>query len=133
MKKYPHADWGAVVKKYPDIEAVLEDVPRTQMVLLDKIHDLDEHYPVEGFEWDCDPNEIGSGQNTWGLVSTQVHQDAIARTDAALAKQRVCVQGTHHFQSMNGLLWCKYCGTIIYGDKTFYPEQPHFLPKNNNS
>lgn len=123
--------WEEVEKKYPNIYAVLDDVYRTQLVLLDKIDELDEKYPVEGYEWDCNPNDIGKC-NPWGLASVEKQKEAIARCDEALAKQKVCVEGTHHFQNIGDFQWCKYCGTIRRNGKFYYPEQPHFLPKNEN-
>lgn len=125
--------WDDVKKQYPDIEAVLDNIYKTQLVLLDKIDDLDEHYPVEGYEWDCNPNHIGKGINPWGLQSKKSIEESIARTDAALAKQLVCVEGTHHFQNIGHFKWCKYCGTVEIDGRRFYPEQPHFLPKEDEN
>lgn len=120
--------WKDVLKKYPDIQAVLDDIHRTQLVLWDKIDNLQEHYPVEGYEWEDNPNaDISS--NSWGLVSTQWRKECEQRCDESLAKQRVCVEGRHHFKHIGHFKWCEYCGTVVVGDKIFYPEQPHFLPK----
>ncbi|MCM1222569.1 MAG: hypothetical protein NC548_49690 [Lachnospiraceae bacterium] len=124
--------WDEVKWKYPNIKDVLDDIYRTQLVLLDKINDLDEHYPVEGYEWDCNPNDIEKC-NPWGLRSKEVIEESIARADAALAKQRVCVEGTHHFQNIGHFKWCKYCGTIEIDGKRFYPEHPHFLPREDEN
>lgn len=123
--------WDQVLQMYPNIKEVLDDIYRTQLVLWDKMEDLDKHYPVEGYEWEADPN-ASLDHNPWGLISKQWQEECIARADAALAKQRVCVEGTHHFRHISHFKWCEYCGTVVVGDKTFYPEQPHFLPKDKN-
>lgn len=123
--------WEQVEKQYPDIHAVLDNIYNHQLVLLDMMDDLDEHYPVEGYEWEYNPNAMGSGRNPWGLRSKKSIEESLTRTDTALAKQRVCVAGTHMFKIMGPVKWCKYCGTIRVNDKTFYPEHPHFLPKED--
>lgn len=123
--------WDKVVKQYPNIQSVLDNLYKQQLNLLEAMDKLDTEYPVEGYTWECDPNSIGKGVNPWYLKSVKVTKEQISRTDEQLKKQLICVNGTHHFKEIGGLCWCKYCGTIKDGDKFIYPEQPHFLPKHD--
>lgn len=131
--------WVKVIKQYPDIETVLDNLYKQQLSLLDAINELETNYPVEGYEWECNPNNIGMDMNPWFLVSKQKQEEVIKRTDERLKRQINCVEGKHEFQSVGSIRWCKYCGTIedtrissINGEVicTYYhPECPHFLPK----
>lgn len=78
--------WEEVLRKYPNIQNVLDDVYQSQLSLLEKIELLDEQYPVDGYEWDCNPNDIGAEHNPWGLYSVSKREESIKRCDEALAK-----------------------------------------------
>ena len=54
-------------------------------------------------------------------------------------------QGNHEWIQVDGVKWCKFCGTLItksftLDDKDFvttipkihYPESPHYLPKEES-
>lgn len=125
--------WEEVLQKYPSIQDVLDDVYKSQLELFEKMESLDELYPVDGYEWDYNPNDIGSDINPWGLYSISKREESIKRCDEALAKQKLCVEGKHHFKHIGPYEWCSYCGTIKSGNVLFYPENPHFLPTNKNS
>lgn len=122
--------WEKIIDKYPDIEKTLDDLYNSQLNLLKAIEKLEKDYPVEGYEWECDPNAIGRDTNPWYPKSIKITERQIKKSDERLKKQLVCVEGKHHFQTIGSLQWCKYCGTVKSGDKLFYPEVPHFLPND---
>lgn len=121
--------WKSVKDMYSNIEDVLDKLYSRQLDLLSCIEELERKYPVDGYEWECDPNNIGRDINPWYLKPKKVIEEQINKSDKQLKKQLACVEGRHHFETIGNLQWCKYCGTIKIGDKLIYPEQPHFLPK----
>lgn len=124
--------WDEVYKKYPNIDDVLEELHKKQMDYLDALRELDEKYPVEGYFWDCDPNNVGLEDIIpFHLKSNEWLENVKKSADKRLEKQLKCVKGKHHFQKITSdILWCSYCGTVKKNDKFFYPDVPHFLPKD---
>ena len=131
--------WDKVIKQYPNIREVLDTLYKRQLDLANAIEELEKKYPVEGYEWECDPNSIGVDVNPWYLVSKQRQDEIIKRTNERLKRQKNCVDGKHEFVNIASIQWCKYCGTLKVSkipkttieDKYFYPECPHFLPKED--
>lgn len=121
--------WKQVKTLYPDIESVLDKLYKKQLDLLSCIEELESKYPVDGYAWECDPNNIGMDFNPWYLRPKKIIEEQINKADKQLKKQLVCVEGKHHFKVIGDIQWCQYCGTIKLGNKFIYPEQPHFLPK----
>jgi len=127
-------NWDEINKKYPDLEEFLEKTTKSIYNAIELQNELDERFPVEGFEWDCDPNEFYDTErkNQFYLVPVSKRALAEKRCSDALQKQLQCVDGIHHFVRINyDVEWCSFCGTIKYFDELKYPENPHFLPHKN--
>lgn len=109
-------------EKYPilynDIKAA-QDALNNYIDLLDM---LDKKYSVEGYFWNCDPNDHII------RLEKDVTLEQENEWSANLSKQSKCVDREHHFQPVSdGIEWCSFCGTIRNKDKYYYPENPHFL------
>lgn len=121
------------------------DLVDTAQFHIDKYFDilkkLDKKYPIEGYMWTFDPNDIA--------VGLQKDLSEYYNDKKALNRQYDCVHGKHMLVELSdSIYWCQNCGTVIKTNeqlsiskrnpfnkvedenaKYYYPMVPHFLPK----
>ena len=150
MKK-PEFSMDDIFEKYPDAEEFLVDLYRKYIEVTDALGELDEKFPVDGYEWDLDINqnylmdnfrENPSIENTpWTLLSTSLREENDKKHRDRLQRQLACVNGDHEWKQISDhIKWCRYCGTICRDtyrkgkdemleiiSEYIYPDCPHFL------
>lgn len=146
-----------IVNSFPGCREELIEIYHKMTELNDAIGKLDEKYPVDGWTWDMDLNRIGLYdeefkkdpclENTaWTMYNTEKTEESNKRSRALLDRQVKCAYGNHEWVQVDGVKWCKFCGTLITRSftlddndfvtiipKIHYPESPHYLPKEESN
>ena len=142
-----------IVNSFPGCKEELIEIYKKVSEVNEAFSKLDEKYPVDGWSWEIDLNRIDLYEegfakdprlmNTaWTLVCKEDLETAQKRHEASLRRQRNCAHGNHEWIQVDGVKWCKFCGTLITKSftldddgfvttipKIHYPESPHYLPK----
>ena len=145
-----------IVNSFPGCREELIEIYRKMTELNDAMSKLDEKYPVDGWTWDMDLNKIGLYdeefkkdpclENTaWTMYNTEKTEESNKKSRAHLDRQINCAHGNHEWITVDGVKWCKFCGTLItksFGlnandflittESIHYPESPHYLPKEES-
>ena len=139
-----------IVNSFPGCREELIEIYRKMTELNDAMSKLDEKYPVDGWTWDMDLNKIGLYdeefkkdpclENTaWTMYNTEKTEESNKKSRALLDRQINCAHGNHELIDFGNMKWCKFCGTLLikYIDDTsemltYYPESPHYLPKEES-
>lgn len=118
--------WDDLKKRHPNIDKVLRrmqnKIQKSDDIVGDVFDFLEKNYPIEGFEWSIEPND-----RLICLDCKEQWDEIDKRSSERLNKQIKCVEKFHHFQEINGMKWCSYCGMLVDDDKKYIPESPHFL------
>ena len=76
------------------------------------------------------------------MHSTKKTEESNKKSRALLDRQINCAHGNHEWITVDGVKWCKFCGTLItksFGlnvndflittESIYYPKSPRYLPK----
>ena len=140
------------VQSNPGCVAYIIEAYKSYIKMNEMLDALNEKYPVEGYDWDIDPNRdyLIEEFKEVPLVETSgvtlVGTEGISeKLQADRSQRESCMKGHHNFIDLTqNIHWCEYCGTIsidsykiddsgmlvrTFGEIEKHPQYSRFLNK----